>query len=73
MIRLTESGECDEAGDHEDRVQVELQFGIIAPSESTAVINDPENGEDERADEQNCREDNNQEVFEPGSAAPGIF
>lgn len=71
--RLTESRECDETSDHEHRMQIELQFGIISPGEATAVVYDPEDGEDETANQQDCREDNHEDVLKPGSTAPRIF
>lgn len=62
---LTESGECDEAGDHQHWMQIELQFWIVRPCESASVVYDPEDGEDERANQQDCREDDHQDVLKP--------
>lgn len=62
---LTESRECDESGDHEHWMQIKLQFWVIGPGESSAIVNDPENGQNQGANQQDRGQDHNHQVFEP--------
>ena len=54
-------------------MQVELEFGILIPGESSPVVDDPEDGEDQGTDEEDRGQDDDQQVLEPGTTAPGIL
>lgn len=56
MRALTVAGEVHEADDHEHRVVVELELGVVPPAEAAAIVEHPEEDEAERAVEQELGE-----------------
>lgn len=59
-VLLTETRECNESGDHEDGMQVELLLDIVVPGESVLVHNHPVNGQDEGANQKDRWYDHNE-------------
>lgn len=70
---LTESGECNEPGYHEDRMQVELLLGTVGPGKAAAVEDDPEECQDQNANQEDRGQDNDDQVLKPGAAVPGVL
>lgn len=46
------AGEIDETADHEHRVVIELELGLVAPTETASIVDHPKQDEAERAVQQ---------------------
>lgn len=67
-----EPAEGDEAGHHEDGVQVELLGGVLGPREALAVLHHPEEDEHQGADQQDDGQRHHQQELEPVPARPAV-
>lgn len=73
MEILTKSRECDEAGNHQDGMEIELLLGTLRPGEAIAIEHHPEEGQHEDAHQQDRGQDDDQQVLAPRAAVPGII
>lgn len=71
--KLTESTERDEAGDHERGMSVELLDGVLVPAVTLAVVEGPEEDEDDAGDEEEAGQHDHQDVLAPAAARHGVL